>query len=133
MPASGVRPEAIAKAIASGRATSPTVRPAARSAANAAGEYCRSASTDAGGQREWLIEMSFRGERPDLTTALYNNQAHDPGGYPAERLRQRLVPDGRLARRDPLVFPGSARGHTARHLSRPLPAGPHAAQAALRH
>src|SRR5215471_21550427 len=105
MPASGVRPEAIAKAMASGRATSPTVTPEARSAPNDAQEYCRNACTDAGIHCESVMAMNS-GELPHCTTrrSLQWTCADDPRGRAAERLRERLVSDGRHAGRHPLVL-----------------------------
>src|SRR6266567_4020176 len=51
MPACGVRPEAIAKAIASGSATRPTVMPAVTSCKNLFRLYSRRHRTDFGNQR----------------------------------------------------------------------------------
>src|SRR4051794_30111037 len=59
MPACGLSPDAIAKAIASGSATRPTVMPAIMSRASIDREYCRSASSDAGVQDGGIVTRAL--------------------------------------------------------------------------
>src|SRR3954447_7726933 len=59
MPACGLRPDAMANAIASGSATRPTVMPAIMSRVSIDREYCRSASSDAGVQDDGMVTRAL--------------------------------------------------------------------------
>src|SRR5262245_8690874 len=108
MPACGVRPEAIANAIARGSATRPTVTPATRSCRNVDRSYCRRAMTDAGSQREETVRMVLRlrlpplplqlsEHRPALREVVGEELARDAEQIADERAAQRVEGLGPLA------------------------------------
>src|SRR4051794_33989971 len=71
MPACGLRPDAIEKAIASGSATRPTVMPAIMSRPSIDREYCRSASSDAGVQDEGIVTRALAFRAPIVRGGNY--------------------------------------------------------------
>ena len=96
MPACGVRPEAIANAIARGNATRPTVTPASRSSRNLCRSYVRRNKTDFGSQ------LSLRKPLPIFSLSQpHRGSGSDEGGRPGQQLIFAPLPgrDGETQRR----------------------------------